>query len=233
MSDIEKLIERLRAKRRGMTCDDYDAILGEAADALTRLVAPLPAEVAAFVCDLDEAWVQVDSDLPRDPAARMLESLARENGRLAALLTKSSEDNDAWIELLAERDRLAADNRRLDMGMDAANRLSQYEEGLRLGIEADRDRLAAENAELRVTSDIHGQDACKLEIDVSSLRTELAECKAQNRAMAETMSAFAKLDATAECTCTLTWTFYAGSDAGRAARDACPVHAPKPAAEKP
>lgn len=37
----------------------------------------------------------------------------------------------------------------------------------------------------------------------------------------------------AECTCTLTWTFYAGSDAGRAAWNACPVHAPKPAAEKP
>ena len=217
MTDIEKLIERLHQLTRDLgNCDTTE----EAADALTRLVAPLPAEVAdaeyglRIYCGdvqcgcvymrtarlleslarenanlnalLDEARSTRDDSLQL--AKDAFESLARENARLAALLTKSSEDNDAWIELLAERDRLAADNRRLDMGMDAANRLGQYEEGLRLGIEADRDRLAAENAELRVTSDIHGQDACKLEIDVSSLRTELAECKAQNRAMAETMS---------------------------------------------
>ena len=213
MSDIEKLIERLRAR----ACDAFrgpsaQGPMLDAADALTRLVAPLPAEVAAFVCDLDEAWVQVDSDLPRDPAARMLESLARENARLAAMLTKSSEDNDASIEMLEERDRLAAElaeakanERRNDMGLRAATNALNAAEGIRVDLER---KLAARDS-------------------------ELAECKAQNRAMAETMSAFAKLDATGECTCTLTWTFYAGSDAGRAAWNACPVHAPKPAAEKP
>ena len=145
----------------------------------------------------------------------------------------TEEAADALAVLSTERDRLAADNRRLDMGMDAANRLGQYEEGLRLGIEADRDRLAAENAEHVMYRAALATEAKELGDENDRLRTELAECKAQNRAMAETMSAFAKLDATAECMCTLTWTFYAGSDAGRAAWNACPVHAPKPAAEKP
>ena len=63
-----------------------------------------------------------------------------------------------------------------------------------------------------------------LAADLAALRRDVAR-------LAETMSAFAKLDATAECTCNLIWTFYAGSDAGRAARNACPVHAPKPAAK--
>lgn len=99
MNDIEKLIERLCAKRRGMTCDDYDAILGEAADALACLVAPLPEEVAKSV-----EWLDMGTTLAADgspslyrKAARLLESQAREIARLEALLTKGRKyDFEEW-----------------------------------------------------------------------------------------------------------------------------------------
>lgn len=63
---------------------------------------------------------------------------ARENARLEAMLTKSSEDNDAWVEMLEERDRLAArqdDRAELMVALGKAN--------------LENVRLEAENAELR------------------------------------------------------------------------------------
>ena len=107
MSDIEKLIERLRATR-------VDVYAGpEAADALTRLVAPLPAEVAEEAGYLRMLAKAAVPDLPhvtlpdslRD-IADMLESLARENARLAAELAQerlvSTRLRSSWREDTSE-----------------------------------------------------------------------------------------------------------------------------------
>ena len=103
-TDIEKLIERLR---RWLDRGDSDVrgMVTEAADALTRLVAPLPAEVEAMCRYLD--------GLEDRAPIRLLESLARENARLAAENATEREAHGCAIrlnnELGAERDRLAAE----------------------------------------------------------------------------------------------------------------------------
>lgn len=136
-ADIEKLIERLRSAAHSYS----PSIFTEAADALTRLVAPLPAEVADVVLELTDGEQELTGT--KEHAARLLQRLAGE---------------------LAEA---KANERRNDMGLRAATNALNAAEGIRVDLER---KLAARDS-------------------------ELAECKAQNRAMAETMSAFAKLDA--------------------------------------
>jgi hypothetical protein len=137
----ENIIAALRAKRRDVRCDDYDALIGQAIVALEQLSSPvLPEEVAEAIQDLGESCEP--GGLLRERAARLLQRLAGE---------------------LAEA---KANERRNDMGLRAATNALNAAEGIRVDLER---KLAARDS-------------------------ELAECKAQNRAMAETMSAFAKLD---------------------------------------
>lgn len=97
MTDIEKLIERLKSEAPLLWSERQAA-----ADALTRMVPPLPAEVAEAVGSL-----RLDETPDLDRAARMLESLARENARLAAEnaeLRADAETHEKAIDIVVKRE---------------------------------------------------------------------------------------------------------------------------------
>ena len=90
----------------------------EAIDALNRLVAPLPAEVAETI-----EWLNMGTTLAADGSpslyrktARLLESQARENARL---VNNHHVQNRANAVLAKERDRLAAENAELRATLNA------------------------------------------------------------------------------------------------------------------
>ena len=169
-------------------------------------------------------------------AADLIESLARELAECREGWKRTALDLDGYEGgVPAEGTRLArcesalraalveaqANERRNDMGLQAATHALNHAEGIRVDLER---KLAARDAELaEIRTAVHASPDEPLAAVVFDVYSKLLECKAQNRAMAETMSGLVGLRAELKAAKTVkAWTaserhqYELGRAAGRA-----------------
>jgi hypothetical protein len=149
VTDIEKLIERLFA----------DLVIDKPGyDALTRLVAPLPSEVEDAEYGLRIYCGDVQCDCVYMRTARLLESLAQKNARLAA---ENAEHIMYRAALATEAKELGDENDRLRAELDAVDQALLEEENYYANVGGDPAALRSARDTLGALARVRAKLAAK------------------------------------------------------------------------